>query len=95
MPTFVKEAAKRKRAQQPRRNTKPGLETGKLRVESKTAVMIRLLQRRTGVTLKDLMAATGWQAHSMRGFISAGGKGMGLRVESSKRRDGQRVYQIR
>jgi len=91
----VKEAAKRKRTQEPRRNTKPGLKTGKLRVESKTAVIIRLLQRRIGVTLKDLMAATGWQAHSMRGFISAGRKRMGLRVESSKRRDGQRVYQIR
>ena len=74
MPTFIKEAAKRKRAQEPRRNTKPGLKTGKLRVESKTAVILRLLQRRTGVTLKDLMAATGWQAHSVRGFISAGGK---------------------
>ncbi len=95
MPTLIKEAAKRKRTQKPRRNTKPGLETRKLRVESKTAVILRLLQRRTGVTLKDLMAATGWQAHSVRGFISAGGKRRGLRVESSKRRDGQRVYQIR
>ena len=95
MSTFIKEAAKRKRTQEPRRNTKPGLEIGKLRVESKTAVMIRLLQRRTGVTLKDLMAATGWQAHSVRGFISAGGKRTGLRVESSKRKNGQRVYKSR
>ncbi len=93
--TLNKEAAKRKRTQKPRRNTKPGLETRKLRVESKTAVILRLLQRRTGVTLKDLMAATGWQAHSVRGFISAGGKRKGLRVESSKRKDGQRVYQMR
>ncbi len=94
MPTF-KEAVKRERTQEPRRNTKPDLKTGKQRVESKTAVIIRLLQRRTGVTLKVLMAATGWQAHSMRGFISASRKRMGLRVKSSKRRDGQRVYQIR
>ena len=91
----VKEAAKQKRTQKPRRNKTAVPEIGKLREGSKTAVIIRLLQRPTGVTLKNLMAATGWQAHSVRGFISAGGKRMGLQVASSKRSDGQRVYQIR
>ena len=91
----VKEAAKRKRIQKPRRNKTAVPKIGKLREGSKTAVIIRLLQRPKGVTLKNLMAATGWQAHSVRGFISAGGKRMGLQVASSKRSDGQRVYQIR
>ena len=44
--------------------------------------------------LVDSIAATGWQAHSVRGFISAQiGKRMGLVVRSFKR-DGMRVYQI-
>ena len=37
---------------------------------SKKADIIRLLERAKGVTLAELMTATGWQAHSVRGFIS-------------------------
>src|ERR1700694_2083453 len=41
------------------------------------------------------MEATGWQALSVRGFISGTlGKKMGLKVESAKRADGQRVYTL-
>jgi hypothetical protein len=41
------------------------------------------------------MAATGWQAHSVRGFISGQlTKRMRLKVKSF-RRDGERVYTIR
>jgi hypothetical protein len=45
--------------------------------------------------MAELMEATGWKGHSVRGFISAGlGKRMGLTVESSRRDDGARVYKI-
>jgi len=41
------------------------------------------------------MSATGWQAHSVRGFISSHlGKKMGLMVESSKNETGERNYRI-
>ena len=41
------------------------------------------------------MSATGWQAHSVRGFISGSlGKKMGLTVDSFKREDGERGYRI-
>jgi hypothetical protein len=41
------------------------------------------------------MKATGWQAHSVRGFISGSlTKKMGLKVESIKREDGERAYRI-
>ena len=41
------------------------------------------------------MKATGWLPHSVRGFISGAlGKKMGLKVESTKREDGERVYSI-
>ena len=56
---------------------------------SKKAAILELLRRPGGATLKDLMAATGWQAHSVRGFISGAiVKKMGLKVESQKRTDG-------
>src|SRR5438067_258586 len=37
---------------------------------SKTAAVLELLKRKDGATLKQLMKATGWQAHSVRGFLS-------------------------
>ena len=50
---------------------------------------------RSGATLKELMKATGWQAHSVRGFLSGTlGKKMGLALESSKGKDGERFYKI-
>jgi hypothetical protein len=57
--------------------------------------VIALLERPTGASLKTIMGATGWQAHSVRGFISGQlGKRLGLRVKSFER-DGERVYLIR
>jgi hypothetical protein len=62
---------------------------------SKTAKILDLLRRPGGVTLKELMKATDWQAHSVRGFISGTvGKKMGISVESSLRADGERVYLV-
>lgn len=62
--------------------------------KSKTDVMLDLLRRPDGATLKELQKATRWQAHSVRGFISGNiSKRLGLAVRSFKR-DGIRVYAI-
>ena len=62
---------------------------------SKTAQILELLKRPGGATLKAIMAATEWQAHSVRGFISGTlGKKLGLAVESAKGEDG-RTYSIK
>jgi hypothetical protein len=66
-----------------------------VRENSKTARVIALLRRPTGASLKTIMRVTGWQAHSVRGFISGQlGKKMGLRVRSVQR-DGERVYALK
>ena len=60
---------------------------------SQTAKVIALLKREGGVTLEALMAATGWQKHSVRGFISTLPKRAGLAVTSARREsDRARVY---
>jgi Protein of unknown function (DUF3489) len=62
---------------------------------TKTAQLIALLRQPKGATLKTIMQATGWLAHSVRGFISRQvGQKMGLRVRSFKR-DGERVYAVK
>jgi hypothetical protein len=63
---------------------------------SKTARILDLLKRPGGVTAKELMKATGWQPHSVRGFISGTvGKKMGLTVTSVKGDDGERTYSVK
>ena len=62
---------------------------------SKTARVIALLERPKGATLKELMRATGWQTHSVRGLISGQlKKKLKLKVRSFKR-EGERVYSIK
>jgi hypothetical protein len=62
---------------------------------SKKAKVLVLLGRKEGATLGQLMKATGWQAHSVRGFLSGAlGKKMRLNVESTKSDAGERVYQL-
>jgi hypothetical protein len=62
---------------------------------SKKAIVLDMLHRPEGATLADIMTATGWQAHSVRGFISGAlTKKMGLAVESLKTPEGARAYRI-
>jgi hypothetical protein len=62
---------------------------------SKTAKILALLQRPGGASLQQLRKATGWQAHSVRGFLSGMlKKKMRLCVDSTKMQDGQRTYRV-
>lgn len=64
------------------------------RASSKQAQMIALLSRPSGVGLDELMSATGWQAHSIRGVMSGViRKKLGMNVVSVKDGNG-RVYRI-
>jgi Protein of unknown function (DUF3489) len=63
---------------------------------SKTDRILELLKRAGGVTAKELTKVTGWQPHSIRGFLSGTvGKKMGLAVMSTKGEDGERSYSVK
>jgi hypothetical protein len=63
--------------------------------DSKKAQVIALLRQKGGATLGQIMAATEWQPHTVRGFLSGTlARRMGLTVESVKSADGQRVYSL-
>ncbi len=63
---------------------------------SKTAKVLDLLKRSGGASLKELRKATGWQAHSVRGFLSGTlGKKMGFAVTSTKAEEGERRYSVK
>jgi outer membrane biosynthesis protein TonB len=63
---------------------------------SKTNTILDLLTGSGGLCAKELMKATGWQPHSVRGFLSGTiGKKMGLTITSVKSEDGERSYSIK
>jgi len=63
---------------------------------SKAATILELLKRPGGATAKELQKATGWQPHSVRGFLSGTiRKKMGLNVTSTKAEDGERSYSVK
>jgi uncharacterized protein DUF3489 len=88
-----KKASPAKKA--PKGRTKAKVAKPEARDGSKTARILDLLKRPGGVTAKELMKATGWQPHSVRGFLSGTvGKKMGLTVASAKNEAGERTYKI-
>jgi Protein of unknown function (DUF3489) len=92
----TKKAAPAKKAPKAAKGAKQAKAAGGAREGSKTATVVALLERKGGATLAEVMKATGWQAHSVRGFVSGTlGKKMGRTVESTKREDGERLYQLK
>ena len=61
---------------------------------SKIDILVDLLSRPEGADLPTLVAATGWQAHSVRGALSGTLKARrGLAIASEKTTQG-RIYRI-
>ncbi len=66
-----------------------------VRPGTKQALLIDLLKRKKGATIEEIVEATGWQPHSVRGAISGAlKKKLGLAVTSEKPGDGPRRYRI-
>ncbi len=65
------------------------------RENSKQATVIQMLQRPEGATISQICAATGWQAHTVRGtYAGAFKKKLGLNLASEKPEGGERIYRI-
>jgi hypothetical protein len=60
---------------------------------SKLDTLEKLLKRRNGATITEMMAATGWQQHSVRGALAGAMKKRGHTIASEKT-DGTRRYRI-
>ena len=63
--------------------------------DTKSEIVLKKLRSAKGVTIDALMEATGWQAHSVRGFLSAVvKKKLGLALVSETGKDGTRRYRL-
>lgn len=89
-PKSDRRAARPKAMTEPEATTPPSVRPG-----TKLALLIDLLRRKKGATIDESIAATGWQAHSVRGAISGTlKKKLGLTVASEKEDGRGRVYRI-
>lgn len=61
--------------------------------ESKLDALEKLLMRKNGATIADMVKATGWQQHSVRGTLAGTIKKRGHTITSDKT-DGTRRYRI-
>jgi hypothetical protein len=60
---------------------------------TKTTAVVKLLSRNRGTTLAEIMAATHWQPHSCRAFLT-GLRKKGKELIKETRRDGETSYRI-
>ncbi len=82
--TEIKKTADNSPPQQPRQ-----------RGNSKQQVLVDLLTRTEGATIAQIIAATDWQAHSVRGVMSGVlKKKLGLHIVSEKTKGGERIYRV-
>ncbi len=73
----------------------PPKATPRTRENSKQAEVIKMLKRPEGATIGQICAATGWQAHTVRGaFAGAFKKKLGLTLTSDKQQGGERIYRV-
>jgi hypothetical protein len=62
---------------------------------SKTSALLKLLRSSKGASMAQLQHASGWQAHSVRGFLAGTVKRrLGLTVLSKVSQSGERLYSI-
>ena len=94
-PNRTAEAAESKRTPNASKKTEPPIEVENARppqAETKGGKILALIGREQGASLTELREATGWQAHSVRGFLSIAGKKHNLKIASVKNAAGERIY---
>ncbi len=75
--------------------TAPPVATAKNRSGTKQALLIAMLSRETGATIADLVAASGWLPHTIRGAMAGAlKKKLGLTITSEKVDGRGRVYRV-
>ena len=91
-----KKAKSGKKATAAKKAPKGAKKAGAARDGSKTATIVEMLKRPGGATAQELLKATGWQPHSLRGFLSGTvAKKLGLTLVSTKGEDGERSYSVK
>lgn len=88
------QGTKRKKVANAAQHSKPAIKSDTSK-NTKTELILKKLRTAKGVSIDMLIAETGWQAHSVRGFLSAVvKKKLALDLVSESGKDGVRRYRI-
>ncbi len=91
----AKRATVRKPAKAARRSATSRKADSLARNGTKQALLVGMLQRPNGATIEQMTAKTGWQPHSVRGFLAGTvKKKLGLPLISERSDDGPRRYRV-
>ena len=90
-PKGARKAAKKAKPAKKAGRTKKLASKPKADGTNKKADVIAMMKRAKGATLPEIMKATGWQPHTVRGFVSILGSKGGEKIESSKNAAGERT----
>jgi hypothetical protein len=93
-PSSSRKSPTSKTGQSTRKNTHPAAPPPPVVPGGKLGLLVGLLLRPDGVRLGEMTAATGWQAHSVRGALSGSIKKKLGYALASEATDGGRVYRI-
>ena len=93
-PKGTRKASKKAKHAKKAARTKKAASKPKTDRTNKKAEVIAMMKRAKGATLLEIMKATGWQPHTVRGFVSILGSKGGEKIESSKNAAGERTYRI-
>lgn len=94
-PKTKKQIPKKRQPQNKVANDPAPASISKVAKLTKSNQCVTLLRRSAGATIAELMTATGWRAHSVRGFLSGAVKRkLGLAVTSAVGQDGIRRYHV-
>lgn len=75
--------------------SKPVSAERKIREGTKQALVIEMLRRAEGATIAEIVEATGWASHSVRGFLAGAlKKKLSLAINSEKDSQRGRTYKI-
>jgi hypothetical protein len=94
-PTGADEAPSADTAADTSAKVEPAPKARTARTGTKQAMLIEMLRAETGATIDEIVAATGWQPHTVRGAIAGAlKKKLGLNVTSEKLEGRGRVYHL-
>ncbi|MBP0485018.1 DUF3489 domain-containing protein [Sagittula salina] len=95
-PTGAVEAPSAEDPQDAPAEADPGPKARTPRSGTKQAKLIEMLRADGGATIDEIVAETGWQAHTVRGAMSGAlKKKLGLNITSEKVEGRGRIYQVR
>jgi hypothetical protein len=89
-------ASKRQKAAAPAATTPTPIDQQQVGRSTKQERVLGLLSRPEGASIEEMMQATNWQQHSVRGFLAGTvKKKLGFSLSSAKTADGVRRYHVK